>query len=657
MKRAPAAGRIARLALGALLAAAWLASGAWAGGDAPDQPRDSAQGAPGSATVDVADELLARVVRTVESGRFDMDVVRTIQRLPLADRPRYAVELAKSPHSAMRAQVIMILEECPPDSAAETMRALATDESTDTWTRAALYLARRAGDADARARLLKAAAGADPLAAIPAIVALGHLGGDDAGEVLADIMSNRATPMPALAATIGAAGLMRAQQCLPALIRLLDDERPREQHPADTARICDMAAASLEQVIGFHRLPVGGFFGAPYADRDQAIEDWREWAAEQEARPDPNPRLTLADGLLSQTLELLLSKEPPPGAKEIAKRRLRDTFRTTFCLGDLPGVTALVAPSVQDQWRIMKAHGENHWYKFVNSWSSLQLAYVRQFLAGEPPPGEPDAQAAAFIVFADGTRMPKEWIWSFCRDFAEIWPESPHAPRVAAVQERAVADLAGQRRRVVLHGRMAVLEPIPRPPPARPPRMVQEGYGAIVSALDEAPSNWELHRQAIGHNAERDNPAEVYLVSRNHRTRYPANSWPFVAAAAYELRVLKRLDQGVDYATRALILNESNAKAYAIRGMLRVTLGKETDAAPALADLERAYELNADSLGDEPETHAAIAFMLQKALEAGDAARAKALLEALGPLRDFPSGQPFQDTEAHAGFARAAAGM
>lgn len=599
------------------------------------------------------DNLSDKTGRVVSSEKFDLSVVQEIQKRPRNAQPALAAKLAESSHLAMRYQALLILKESPPQSAADGMRKLVGDNDPQIAMPAAAYLAGKANDAEARALLLKNATNADPLMATPAIQALGTLGGEDVGEVLVKVMENAETPKAILLAAISAAGTAKATKCVPALTALLDNRELRKMYPDDNARVCDIAAANLEEIVGSHRLPVGAYFTASLPERDEAIAAWKEWGAQQAAHPDLNPRTTLADKLFSQQL-VLLSKDTTADARHATKVRLQQAFRTDFCLGDLPGVTALVAPSAGDEWRIMQANGEDCWFRSVGYWQELDLAYERQFLTHTPPPpDQSDEQAAAFIVFADTTNMPKVWIWSFCRDFADIWPKSVQAPSVAAIQERIAADFAKEHKKIVLHGRIAVAEPIP-PPPVEHPTMVQEGYGAITGALAVNPSSWELHRAAVAYFTDTNSRLDVYHKLTDFSAQYPGNEWPFIGAAAYELRLRKRLDRGLDYANRALLLNEANAKAYAIRGMLRVTLGKDTNADLAVTDLKRAYELDLKSLGDEPETHAAIAFLIEKALEAKDNARAKEYLKTLSGLRAFGTERPFRDTDAYVKLTKAA---
>lgn len=592
-----------------------------------------------------ADTLSDQVASVVKSSTFDLSIVKSIQTLPRDDQPLWAARLADSPNTAMRYQALLILREFPAEQGTDGMRKLAGDKDPEIATQAAVYLAGKSNDAGARAILLKNATEADPLVATPAVQALGALGGDDVEEVLLKLLQKSEAPQTVLLAAITAAGMSKSAKCAPALVKALGDTRARQQDNRDTARVCDAAAANLEEILGVHRLPVGGYFTAALPERDQAIAAWKEWGAQQAGQPDLHPRTTLADRLLSQQLSLLVG-ETTTDSKQAIKRHLTETFRTDFCLGDLPGVTSLVAPSAGDEWRIMQANGEESWFRSVGYWQELDLAYERQFLTGTQLPGQQDEQAAAFIVFADTTNMPKVWIWSFCRDFSDIWPKSVQVTKVAAVQERIVADLAKERKKIVLHGRIAVAEPI-LPPPVEHPTMVPVGYGAISDALNASPSSWELHRAAVAYFTETNSRLDVYHKLTDFSVQYPGNEWPFIGAAAYELRLRKRLDRGLDYASRALILNETNAKAYAIRGMLRVTLGKESDTILALSDLKRAYELDLNSLGDEPETHAAIAFLIEKALEAKDTAHAKEYLKTLGSLRELRSGQVFQATEAY----------
>ncbi len=617
-------------------------------------PSTAEPAAPANVAPVPTDNLSERVSQAVTYGKFDFSIAQEIQKLPRNDQPALAAKLADSPNTAMRYQALLILKEFPPESATDGMRKLLSDKNPETAMQAAAYLACNAKDAEARALLLKNAVDTDPVVAVPAVQALSAINGNDVEKVLLRLLQNAETPKPTLLAAISAAGTAKATKCVPALTALLDNRELRKMYPDDNARVCDISAANLEEIVGSHRLPVGAYVTASLPERDEEIAAWKEWDAQQASQADPHPRTTLADKLLSQQLVLLM-EGTTTDARHATKVRLQQAFHTDFCLGDLPGVTALVAPSAGDEWRIMQANGEDSWFRSVGYWQELDLAYERQFLTSTQLPGQPDEQAASFLAFADTTPMPKVWIWSFCRDFADIWPKSAQAPKIATLQARIVVDLAKEHKKVVLHGRIAVAEPTP-PLSVEHPTMIAEGYGAISDALNAAPSSWRRHRAAVAYFAEKNSPLDVYHKLTDFSVQYPGNEWPFIGAAAYELRVRKRLDRGLDYVNRALILNEANSKAYAIRGMLRLTLGKETDADWAVTDLKRAYELDLKSLGDEPETHAAIALLIGKALEAKDTARAKEYLKTLGSLRAFGSDQPFQSTDTYAKLAKVVEG-
>ena len=134
----------------------------------------------------------------------------------------------------------------------------------------------------------------------------------------------------------------------------------------------------------------------------------------------------------------------------------------------------------------------------------------------------------------------------------------------------------------------------------------------------------------------------TYPFLQKHAKLYPGNGWTFLADATYQLRVKHKPEPAIKSADKALILNPGNAKAYAVRGMIRVVSELSPD--DALKDLTQAFELDPKSLGDEPETLEAVCFLVEKALESEDEARARAYLEVLGELKIFQSDLPVKES-------------
>jgi len=478
------------------------------------------------------------------------------------------------------------------------------------------------------------------------------LGGADARELLAQLLGAPTTAAPVRLAAIRAAALARAAAGTDALVALLDDRTPRGKHKNDTVRVCDMAAAALEAIHRIHQIvPPGAYYAGPLATRDAGIARWKTWAAKRgDAASGDSAREAQVGRLLADSLKTLAAK-PTAEQREQVRARLDAGLRLAFCMGDLPGVDAVVAPSVRDAWAVMRTSGEKQWYTVTKPWHSLEVAYRRQFLPQHTGRrAAPDTQAMAFIVFADGyRRFPKLFVWALCRNFAQVFPDSALVAKATAVQRQLEMGFRKDKRHVVVHGHIPVLEPLVRPaPPSR--GMVAVGYTALWNQLSREPSNWAFHRLVIEHYRRAGVRMDLYPPFPQHAQLYRGSEYPFLGDAAYQFRVLKRPARALAAADNALILNPANAKAHAIRGIIRVVADREPE--PALRDLRRAVELGPASLGDEPETLEAVVFLIGKTLAAGDRDGARAYAKALGRLRAFRAARPIAEEPAFQALAR-----
>jgi len=208
---------------------------------------------------------------------------------------------------------------------------------------------------------------------------------------------------------------------MPALVALLDNQERSKRFRKDPARVCDLAASALEMIYDVYRLDApGAYFTAEIEVRDKGIGLWKQWYAKQAQNPNANPRMARLSQVVESSLNAL-ADSPMQAMRKRTKNRLQHTFKTRFCLGDLSGTDAVVAPSVRDLWRMVQVFDEDRWYRHLNSWSDLQIAFDRQFLSKSASiPNEPEAQALAFIQFAQTIQsFERVRVWSFCRDFAE----------------------------------------------------------------------------------------------------------------------------------------------------------------------------------------------------------------------------------------------
>lgn len=591
----------------------------------------------------------ATVEEVVQAGRFDIDVVKAIRDLPREALPRLAARLLESTNAAMRSQAILLLETNPSESATASLRKVLADPNPGNRARAALYLAKQAGDPRARQLLLEAAADPDPRLALPAVECLGRLGGTNVPVVLRKLLEGENIDGRVRRAAITAAGSARAAECTPALLKLLASQELRGQHRTDTVRLCDMAAAALEQIhpLGIAETPAV-YFSGPVAKRDECIAQWRQWGTQGGTRTQAPSWDANVARLVAECFPSLLDPATPPEQRQAGKRRIAAVMRTTFCLGDLPGVDAVAGPAAQDVVCIVRALGEPSRQQFVNCWQSLQAAYEKDFLPAEKArSAKPDGQASEFIGFAERqTGFPRLWVWSLCRNFVERFPDSAARSQIDGVRVRLEAGFAQEKKRVVLHGHIPVLEPLPaRSPPAGATMMTPDGPTAVYDAVYASPSDWSLHRDAIDLCRRTNVTAEDYPFFPQQSKLYPGSEWPFLANAAYKLRVRKSFEAALDFANRALILNPANAKSLAVRGIIQMAAGHE-DA--ALRDLAAACGIDPRSLGDEPETVRAVVLLAAGALRnEGDGAAVRTHLAACGDLRAYGEKQPVSANPAY----------
>ena len=448
-----------------------------------------------------------------------------------------------------------------------------------------------------------------------------------------------------------------AKRCSSALAALLDDKERRTDNPRDTARVCDLAASALERI---HRINCTGikdlYATGPLVKRDEGIALWINRAGHRDGEVPVDLRERYIGELLEESSQVLLG---PADSKQrqSTKARLSGVLGCSFCLGDFPGVDAVVLPSVRDLWKILNVAGTMHWERNLNPWQELERTYEESFRpkVAAPPPAQ-DQVAAGFISFArEVTDFPRVWVWSFCRDFAERFPGSDDRATVERLRAELEGEFGKQRKRIVLHGHTPVLEPRVKEKTSVRSDFVLD-YGAqLGDRVREEPSNWSCHRLIIDHCIRKNiDFYESYPFLTEQAKLYPGNEWPFLADAAYQLRHKHRPEVGVRSADKALILNPQNPKVYAIRGMVRLALEDKKD--EALRDLLDAFDLDHTSLGDEPETPQAVAFLIKKVLETNPD-QARVYIEKLGELKAFGVKAPLKETDEFRKLAKRAEGQ
>ena len=184
--------------------------------------------------------------------------------------------------------------------------------------------------------------------------------------------------------------------------------------------------------------------------------------------------------------------------------------------------------------------------------------------------------------------------------------------------------------------------------------MVPAGYTALRMQLRREPSNWPLYGANVEHFRKKyeravakndpQKPPYVYdIVFKQWIKLYTGNEWPYLGNAIYQWRVLKNAERAIDFADKALILNPANAKAHAIRGMIRIAADNSLDKAEA--DLRRAFELDPTSLGDEEETNDAVIFLARRIIQEDSQGSIAAQLEVLARLKPRRSAQAVSEDE------------
>lgn len=586
------------------------------------------------------EQLRQQLQELVESGRCDLRVSSNVGNLPKDKRPPLIELMAACPHPTMRYQAARLIEQFPPQVANAAMRRLLKDKDGLVQTIAAEYWARTTKDADARTILFRHTRNKRWEVSVRAVRALIRLKGADVGQHLAKLAVDTSTPMQVRLAALSGIGVLRLPEATPMLRAMLDDRTPCATQPKDTMRMCDRAAVILESVHQINHTGVKRLYDTgPLERRDQAIVAWKKWLTDHAERPYGRWWWVYAGQLVEQTKTAL----PEAGKTEraIIKQKLRQCFGTTFCLGELPGIDAIVIPSLDDLWRVCQVAGRREQVSRF-SLASRASAFERLFLPTVKKALGPREQALSFVAYLQADpRFDRLELWGLCRNFAARYKVRGQMSKTIMGLEREFAEY---RRRVVLHGHIPVLEPVPAaklPPGAR--RTIRRYFGYLLDQAEQEPSNWARHRQLVDYwvqqEPEKRPRLERYPLLDAHLQRYLANDWMHLADAIWKLRVLRQPQLALEAADRALTLNPDNAKAYALRGIARLAIDDDKQA--ALADLTQALERDPAALGNEPETEQAAKFLLAATPKMNRAHR-----QALAALKPFKSEHPSAEYQA-----------
>jgi tetratricopeptide (TPR) repeat protein len=599
-----------------------------------------------------ADQTLrAAVDKALSIPGYDRKIFQDLGKLPPAERAGLLGTFCQATSIRMRMQALEELTAMEPKDAAKAVRAFAKDEIVDVSVLAYAYLYFRTGDEDAKPHLVESLAAKKFVTAMAAAKCVARFV-DEKGNnaLLAELLLSPTHPPKVRYEAMVSAGTHRNRAALPPLFRLLADTTPLKRTPTDTARLCDYAAQSIGRIYGARRVPADTYYRAELAVRDQAIAKWQAWGAKQMDLLTADPSADVAADVAREALALFATGT---GDAKAGRAAIVLAAAGNMCLGILPGIDRVILPSVRDQFRVLSVLGKEKGRGEVQHWDALDLRLRREFLPKHPDlegSGE-DTQAAAFIQFLvesprqTGHRFPLDWAWSFCRSFPEVFPASKHRAEVAGYADRIRERIRQQNQRIVMHGTIPELEPIPVPEaPPKPGGMVQIGLGAISRKYQNEPSEWRHYRDAVAYLAESvarrraagKQVAPHPLFENQMIGTYPANEVPLLGEAALYLRVWEDPATALAYANKAKILNPQNPKVQAILGMICRQFDPPRDD-QAFAALQEAVRLGPKSLGGEPESAQTIAFyLLQVRKRDGE----KAFEEARKKLADVLPGSP-----------------
>jgi hypothetical protein len=457
-------------------------------------------------------------------------------------------------------------------------------------------------------------------------------------------LSRKGPSRPAFLAAFLGVGQSRSLLCSPKLFELLDDKSQSAQHAKDTTRVCDLAASALEFLHGINHTGIRNvYFNGPIGAREEGIRSWKSLRE----RYSPTYALWKRQYLdvLFAELTTLLKTELDKESKNRIKEKMLRFPGTTFCLGDLSGVDRVVLNEVHDVWRFTKVLEPSEYGKHFGSWSTLHQRYRSKFLPmAIEKAASNDETAAAFIKWISGQKYFSQIrLWSLCRNFEEEFPESKSLGEVKNVQQAISDSFKENNRQVVLHGRIAVLEPLPRIP--RPNKsggvaMIPSEHTALANLITQFPSDWALHRKAIVQFTA--TTPEHYHYYTSYSIRYPGNEIPYLANAAYQLRRHKKLREALQWCNKALIINPENPKGYAIRGIIKMKIAGKAFPHRGYDDLLKAFQADPLSLDFEPETHEAVRTLLSRTSARGNRDLASDIWEKTKDIAEFGSETPLK---------------
>lgn len=568
--------------------------------------------------------LQADVARAIADTAFDARVFGEIAKLPVDEQVAVLGTFAQAANIRMRQQAVAALIPIGPDQAEAAVRGFADDSVDEVRMLALAFLYLKADDMKAKEQFLPGLSSAKLLTAMAAVRSLARFPDEDeANERLATVLLSTECIAYARFEAMVAIGTSRNRALLPTLFQLLDDPTPLRRTQDDTSRFCDYAAQTIERIYEVHRLPMNAYYQGELAVRDAAIAKWQAWGREQTDVMTADPKASVTADTVEHAMAVFAGEG---GDRKTARDSMQLAFSGHLCLGHLPGIDWVILPSIRDLTRVLSVLGDDRRNAEVRPWSDLDLRLLREFLPAHPGlmAALPDAQAAAFIQFVvenpkkTGDPFPDDWAWSFCRSFPEVFPDSPRREEVAGYGRRISERTQLRGMRIMLHGTIPELEPIPQE--ATTPKAggaIQIGFGAAAQRVSNEPSNWERYRAAVDclvkSCATRRNKGEEVkpfgVFERQQIQQYPASEFPLLGEAAAYLRVWSDPATALEYADKAKTLNPGNPKVLAIRGIILLELDPPQTEDAFLA-LWQAFELAPESLAGEPESDQAVTFLL-----------------------------------------------
>ncbi len=349
-----------------------------------------------------------KVKKAKDQSKIDIEFVEKIGKLSLSDQLAIWLELieAKSNYIILTAvdhlaDIVANAEIDHSDlseKALDSIRALTIHNELSIRTAALFVLSQYVDDQEATRNLSIMLANPDTVQlAVMGLVALvpSH---PAASERLRYVMSDPETPPQSVAFIMENATKNAQRAFLPVLFATLDDSRTTISNERIKYRLCDHALLAIESIYGLN--PSATFLDSNLASKNEAINEWKNWAKTVDDLEKADPAAEMSDKKMSTALTVFLDKTSPLERRQNARLFFEDKFRRQLCLGLLPGIDIVSAPSVKELMRIISALEPGTEGELTQEWHNLDTKIRQRLLVQQPElDKEPlDRQAASFMV-------------------------------------------------------------------------------------------------------------------------------------------------------------------------------------------------------------------------------------------------------------------